>query len=65
MVESFSLDENVLDDIELKYRLVFKLEESTDIEIYHQSVVDKIMATNPKGVRFLRVDQWTIDSAFD
>jgi len=63
-IEKLSLDESILDEIKLENRLVFMLGEEPSTKIYHQSIVDKIMATNPKGVRFIRIDEWNIGSAF-
>jgi len=63
-VNSFSIDEVVLDKYKLEYRLVFMLGESPNLKLYHQSVVDKILGTNPKGLRFIRVDEWNIGSSF-
>lgn len=57
--DRFLLDENVLKEIPLEERLVFKLKEKSSIKLYHRSVVDAIMATNPAGVMFTKVEDWS------
>jgi hypothetical protein len=56
-IDSFRLDENVLKDIPLEERLVFILREGYK-NLFHRSVVDAIMATNPQGVQFIKVEDW-------
>ena len=63
-VEKLSLNEEVLSSIEESQRFVFLLEESPDKKLYHQKVVDSIMQVNPVGLRFIRLDEWDIGSAF-
>jgi hypothetical protein len=57
-IERFNLDKDVLREIPLEERLVFKLRESPTEKLYHKSVVDAIMAVNPVGVQFTRVEDW-------
>jgi hypothetical protein len=57
-IDSFRLDENVLKNIPLEDRLIFTLKEDETIMLYHRSVVDAIMATNPEGVQFIKVEDW-------
>ena len=64
-IDKLSLDEEVLDKIPEDERLIFIIEEDYGKYLFHQRVVDAIMAINPKGIRFTRVDQWGIGSAFD
>lgn len=59
-INSFRLDEKVLKEIPLKERLVFKLKEKGALKLYHRSVVDAIMATEPEGVQFIRVENWVL-----
>ncbi len=59
-IDKFRLDEKVLKDIPLKERLVFKLKEKGVMKLYHQSVVDAMMATNPEGVMFTKVEDWEL-----
>ena len=58
-VDSFYLDEEVLKEIPLEERLVFKLKEKCSLKLYHRSVVDAIMATEPEGVQFTAVEDWS------
>jgi hypothetical protein len=59
-IDSFRLDETVLKSIPLEERLIFKLKESGSKKLYHRSVVDVIMATNPEGVQFTKVEDWRL-----
>jgi hypothetical protein len=54
-INSFRLDEKVLKEIPLEERLVFIMKESSIANLYHRSVVDAILATNPEGVMFTKV----------
>jgi len=64
-IDNLTLDEAVLDTIPEKHRLIFVLEEDCQHILYHQKVVDAILAANPKGISFARVDGWSVGSAFD
>ncbi|MHC6203421.1 imm11 family protein [Breznakiellaceae bacterium SP9] len=57
-IERFNLDKKILESIPLEERLIFKLKESSTKKLYHKSVVDAIMATNPEGVLFIKVEDW-------
>ena len=59
-IDSFKLDTKVLEKIPLEERLVFKLKEGETKKLYHKSVVDVIMATNPEGVQFIKVENWVL-----
>ncbi|MBI1425719.1 MAG: hypothetical protein GC149_20010 [Gammaproteobacteria bacterium] len=63
-IKKLVLAEHELDSIPLDMRLIFVLKESTPTYLFHQSIVDKILAVKPEGVRFFRVDQWSHGSAF-
>ena len=58
-IDRFSLDKEVLKQIPLEERLIFLLKEHCGIKLYHRSVVDAIMAVNPEGVRFVKVEDWS------
>lgn len=58
------LDEKVLQEIPLERRQVFRLKESTSTHVFHQSVVEKVAALQPEGLRFIRVDKWSDSAAF-
>ncbi|MBD8514091.1 hypothetical protein IFO68_15530 [Photobacterium sp. CAU 1568] len=64
ILESLSLDENVLDKIPLEERLVFRLEEDPTF-LFHETVVQVLREANLTGLSFLRVDEWSIGSAFE
>lgn len=49
------LDNNVLDKIPLRDRLVIALQEENSERLYHRSVVDHILSVNPIGGTFYRV----------
>ena len=57
-IDRFNLDKEVLKQIPLEERLVFKLEEDISIKLFHRSVADAIMAVNPEGIRFTKVEDW-------
>jgi hypothetical protein len=59
-IEKLVLSGELLNDIPLEDRLVFRLEENTTFEIFHKSVVDAIMATNPEGIQFTKVEDYHI-----
>ncbi len=63
-VERLVLDETVLAEIPIEKRLVFRLEEYTSSISSSSSIVEKVMAIKPEGLRFFRVDQWNDGSAF-
>ena len=52
------LDKEILSKIPLVKRLVFLLAEVRSMRIYHKSIVDAIMAVNPKGVVFTPIEEW-------
>ena len=59
-IDSFKLDHKILEKIPLEERLVFKLKENGTKKLYHRSVVDAIMATEPEGVQFIKVENWVL-----
>lgn len=52
------LNPNKITEIPLEKRLVFKLEEFPFREIFHKSIVDKIMEVEPLGVAFWPLNLW-------
>lgn len=58
-IEKISLDEELLSSVPLAERLVFVAEENASFILYHKSVVDLIMSTDPEGVLFTSVNDWT------
>lgn len=63
-IDKLSLDANVLSKLPLEDRLVFRLGEMFTYQLFHQSVVNAIMATNPRGIRFVRVEDYHAGAAF-
>lgn len=64
ILESLSLDENVLDKILLKDRFIFILNE-TPKRVFHETVVNVIKSNNLTGIDFIKIKDWNICSAFD
>ncbi len=54
-IEKLVLNREYLSTIPLKDRLVFRLTENSTKQIYHASVAEAIMATNPEGLRFIKL----------
>jgi hypothetical protein len=65
MIQKMALDKAVLSNIPLEDRLIFKLGEMDAFHLFHESVVEKIMAVNPTGIRFVKVEDYHIGSGFD
>ncbi|MEL6116047.1 hypothetical protein P0Y67_12595 [Photobacterium sp. SP02] len=63
-LESLSLDDKVLEEIPVAERLVFRLEEKPKF-LFHETVVNALREANLTGLKFLRVDEWSIGSAFE
>jgi len=64
-IDKLVLDERVLRDIPLERRLVFRLVESSSTNVFHQSVSEKVLALQPEGLRFIRVDKWNDSAGFE
>ena len=63
-IEKIYLDKNLLSKIPINKRLIFKPKETSMFELYHKSIVDAIMAVNPEGIRFVKVEDWFEGVAF-
>jgi hypothetical protein len=57
-IDRFNLDNAILEKIPLEERLIFRLDEYKTMKLYHKSIVDAIMAVNPVGVQFTKVEDW-------
>ena len=64
-IKKVVLDINVLSKIPLEDRLIFRLGEMFTHQLFHESVVEKIMASSPQGLRFVKVENFNMGSAFD
>ncbi|MCP3136790.1 imm11 family protein [Pyxidicoccus xibeiensis] len=63
-VKKLVLDEQVLQEIPLERRRIFCLAEAISTHVFHQSIVEKVLALQPEGLRFIRVDKWSDSAAF-
>ena len=63
-IEKVYLDKNLLSEIPVNKRLIFKPIETGRFELYHKSIVDAIMAVNSEGIRFVKVEDWFEGVAF-
>ena len=64
-IDTLSLDENVLDEIPEEERMIFVLKEKAAMILYHENIVKALEAAEVTGVRFVKVKDWNIGSAFD
>lgn len=64
-LKAIVLDYEKLGAKTLKERLIFILEESPNIIMFHKSIVDDIMVTNPIGIRFIKVQDYYKGIEFD
>lgn len=59
-IDSFNLNTDVLKEMPLEERLIFKLKAKGVMKLYHRSVLDAIMAINPEGVLFVKEEDWIL-----
>ena len=64
-IDSLSLDENILDEIPEEERMIFGLKEKAAMILYHEKIVKALEAAEVTGVRFVKVKDWNVGSAFD
>jgi len=64
-IDRLSLDEEVLDKIEENKRLIVLMDEDAAKILYHEKVVKALEAAEVTGVRFVKVKDWNVGSAFD
>lgn len=60
-IDSIVFDEKKLKKIPLNRRLIFTPERLISQKIFHKSIVDKIMAVNPVGIKFIKVEDFKPD----
>lgn len=58
------LDTERLSKIEEHERLIFTVKEYTGVILFHKIIRDTIMSIDPKGFRFIHVDEWSDGVAF-
>jgi len=63
-IEKLVLDSEKIKNIPEKERLIITIEESRTYRIFHQSVIDEIEKTNPKGCYAISIDAWKDDLMF-
>ncbi|ATB44653.1 imm11 family protein [Corallococcus macrosporus] len=63
-VQKLVLDERVLEAISLEQRLAFCLADTPSTHVFHQSLVEQVLALKPEGLRFISVSQWSDSAAF-
>ena len=66
-LETLVLDEKKLSKIKEKNRLLFYLKEDVSPKdcIIHESLVNEIIDTDPKGIQFISLPEWSIDCDFN
>jgi hypothetical protein len=57
-IQTIVLEETKIKSIPLEERLIFRLYEAPVKILFHSSVVKAIMDTNPKGIRFIRLEDY-------
>lgn len=57
-IDIMTIDMDKLEKIPLEQRLIFDLEECFAYTLFHESVVDAILATEPTNIRFVSVNAW-------
>ena len=63
-VKKLVLDKKALEEIPLEERLLFTLEEDSTYQMFHKSIVDKILEVDPVNVRFVRLEDITNRTMF-
>lgn len=57
-IKKIVLDKERLSKIPVEDRLVFVAEEKPAFVLYHKTIVDAIMSTNPEGITVTPVEEW-------
>ncbi len=64
-INDLVIDSEVLGNIPLAELLVFALGEKRLYIFFHASVVEKIVAINPEGLKFAPITKWNSRSLFE
>jgi hypothetical protein len=64
-IRKIVLSPEKLSKVPLEERLFFRMKEDYPTHLVHKSIVDKIMAINPKGIKFTPVEAWKQGMQFD
>jgi hypothetical protein len=57
-IQRLVLDMEKIAQVPREERLVFRLMESTSVHLFHESVVNAVLALKPEGVRFTPANEW-------
>lgn len=57
VVNKMVIDPELINKIPLEDRLIFVPSECTGYLLYHKSIIDLIMSTNPEGLVFVPIDK--------
>ncbi|MFP2930233.1 imm11 family protein [Pyxidicoccus sp. 3LG] len=63
-IQNLVLDMEKIAEVPLEQRLVFRLMESPSVHLFHESVVDAVLALQPEGVRFTPANGWSDSAGF-
>jgi hypothetical protein len=64
-IRKIVLSPEKLSKVPLEQRLFFRMKEDFPTHLVHKSIVDIIMAVNPKGLKFTPVESWKQGMQFD
>lgn len=64
MVEKIVLDQEKLKLIPLQQRLIFSMKEDESYQLFHVSIIEKMLETNPSGLRMVDIEDWSDRSFF-
>ncbi|MCP3165755.1 imm11 family protein [Myxococcus qinghaiensis] len=64
-LDKLVLDEQMLRAVPEELRRVFVLTESVSTYLFHVSMVEKVLALQPEGFRFVPVNQWNDATGFE
>lgn len=63
-IEKLYIDKTALEKIPLEKRLIFRLKENDGEYIFHKSIVEAIIKTEPTGVCFMGIEGWSTEDSF-
>lgn len=63
-IQQLVLDMEKIAEVPLEKRLVFRLMESPSVHLFHESVVNAVLALQPEGLRFTPADGWSDSAGF-
>lgn len=63
-ISNIVIDREKMSNIPLEERLVLVSHEGPQFYLYHKSIVDVIRAASPKGMSFVNIEQWHVQSIY-